>query len=138
MKNKAMRRRRMAVAETLGLLGAMVFVAASQSERTLKPAEEIMWRKLDLAHDTLDGLVLEDFEALEAYAEDLVSLSQAGERFVLDSEAYLEESREFRRAARELGRAARGRELEAATLAYVDLTLRCIRCHRMLGSLPRR
>jgi hypothetical protein len=112
--------------------------AAFQEEGPPSAAAEIMGEKLDLSHDILDALVLDDFEALEAYSSDLAALSRAGELDISDTESYINESRAFRRAARELGVAARARNSEAAALAYVDLTLRCLRCHQLFGSLPRR
>jgi hypothetical protein len=97
-----------------------------------------MWRKLDLSHGTLDALALDDFEAIEAYAEDLEAMSRAEAWAISDSDAYRAESAQFERAARDLGTAARARDTEAAAFAYVDLTLRCVRCHRLLGGLPHR
>jgi hypothetical protein len=97
-----------------------------------------MWKKLDLSHGALDAIALDDFEALEAYASDLVALSVAGELNIGDTETYRQESRGFREAAQALGRAARDRDSEAAALAYVDLTLRCLSCHRELGERPRK
>lgn len=111
---------------------------ASQEERQLTPTQEIMWRKLDLSHETLDALALDDFEAIEAYAEDLEAMSRVEGWAISDSEAYLSESAQFRRVTRELGAAAKARDSEAAALAYVDLTLRCVGCHRLMGSLPHR
>jgi hypothetical protein len=121
----------------LGLLGLTSFLSP-QNEREASPAMEVMWRKLDLSHDALDALALEDFEALEAYASDPVSLSDAAREFIPDSEAYRDENRELRRAASNLGRAARFQDVDAAALAYMELTLGCVGCHRMLGGVPRR
>jgi hypothetical protein len=115
-----------------------LLLGLSQPEHTLDPEKEIMWRKLDLAHDALDALALDDFEALEAYAVDLAALSESGEWLETSDDQYRKESALFRKSARELGEAARARDTNAAALAYVDLTLRCIRCHRLLGSVPRR
>jgi Cytochrome C' len=123
---------------TVLVLGLAAFVAHSQEERPLSPAKEVMWRKLDLSHDTLDALALDDFEAMEAYAEDLESLSRAEAMVISDSEEFRAESAQFQRAARDLRAAARARSSEAAALAYVDLTLRCVGCHRLLGALPQR
>lgn len=105
---------------------------------TATPSEEVMWRKLDLAHDSLDALALDDFEALAAYADDFEALAQAGKWLESESPAYRTESEQFRRAAEALGKAASKRDSGAAVLAYVDLTLRCIRCHRTLGVRPPR
>jgi hypothetical protein len=121
----------------IAVSAALAWLAASQTEREAKPSEEIMWKKLDLSHDALDAIALDDFEALEAYASDLVALSQAGELNIGDTESYRQKSRAFRDAALALGKAARDRESEAAALAYVDLTLRCLSCHRELGERPR-
>lgn len=126
-------------AAVLGVvLGGVAWLSGFQKERELKPSQEIMWRKLDLSHDTLDALALDDFDAIAAYADDLDAMSRVEEWAISDSDAYLSESAQFRRAARELGEAARARDSEAAALAYVDLTLRCVRCHRLLGGLPHR
>jgi hypothetical protein len=122
----------------IGLSFALVWVAGSQAEREAKPSVEIMWKKLDLSHGALDAIALDDFEALEAYASDLVTLSFAGELNVGGAETYRQKSREFREAAQALGRAARERETEAAALAYVDLVLRCLSCHREMGERPRK
>lgn len=126
-------------------VGAVLVVAASsmitKSGKTQDPMDEtsreIMWRKLDLSHDVLEALALEDYEALEAYGEDLESLATAGSLFILDSDEYRGQAEDFRIAARALRRAAQEENVQAAALAYMDLTLRCIRCHRSLGALPR-
>jgi hypothetical protein len=122
----------------IALSAALAWLAASQTEREATPSEEIMWKKLDLSHGALDAIALDDFEALEAYASDLVALSHAGELNISDTESYRLKSREFREAAQALGKAAREREAEAAALAYVDLTLRCLSCHREMGERPRK
>ena len=122
----------------VGLSVVLAWLATSQTEREAKPSNEIMWKKLDLSHGVLDAIALDDFEALEAYASDLVTMSLAGELNVSGTDTYRQKSREFREAAQALGRAAREREVEAAALAYVDLTLRCLSCHRALGERPRK
>jgi hypothetical protein len=122
----------------LALSIALVSLATSQTEREAKPSQEIMWKKLDLAHDSLDAIALDDFEALEAYASDLSSLSLSAGLALTETEGYRRQSREFREAAQALLRAARKRDTEEAALAYVDLTLRCLGCHRALGEKPPR
>lgn len=123
----------------LVLAGAVWFLGASAAsqEPSDETSREIMWRKLDLSHNVLDALALNDFEALEAYAQDLEMLGTAGFLYILDTEQYRSQAMEFRAAARALRDAAEARNAEAGALAYVDLTLRCIRCHRSLGVLPR-
>ena len=116
----------------------LAWLLPSQTEHEAKPSVEIMWKKLDLSHSALDAIALDDFEALEAYASDLEALSVAGELNIGDTETYRQKSREFREAAKALGKAARDRAPDSAALAYVDLTLRCLSCHRELGERPRK
>lgn len=116
------------------LLGGSSTAPQEPSDET---SREIMWRKLDLSHNVLDALTLKDFEALEAYAEDLEMLGTAGFLYILDTEEYRSHAMQFRAAARALRTAAEEENAEAGALAYVDLTLRCIRCHRSLGVLAR-
>ena len=132
---------RITLVAALALLAGSSWVLESPGWATEQPSDEIsreiMWRKLDLSHNVLDALALDDFEALEAYAEDLEMLGAAGFLFILDTEEYRIQAHEFRAAARALRRAAQEENTEAGALAYMDLTLRCIRCHRSLGVLPR-
>jgi len=106
----------------------------ASSEET---SREIMWTKLDLSHNVLDALALNDFEALEAYAEDLEMLGTAGVIHILDTEQYRNQAQGFISAARALRTAAEEQNAEAGALAYVDMTLRCIRCHQSLEVAPR-
>ena len=126
--------RSLAIAGLLLLLGASLTSPDSQDEESQEPSSEVMWRKLDLSHRVLDALALEDFEALEAYAEELTSLGEVGEWLVSDAPEYAPRASAFRRSTAELGRAAGNRDLERAARAYADLTLACIRCHRALGA----
>ena len=49
---------------------------------------------------------------------------------VLKTPEYQERSNEFRRSVNTITDAARKKNLEAATLAYVDATLKCVSCHK--------
>ncbi len=65
----------------------------------------------------------------------LVLLSEAAEWQVLETADYAAESSEFRRAADGLKKAARDKNLDAAALRYVDLTLKCVHCHKYVRSV---
>ncbi|MCA9271035.1 MAG: hypothetical protein KDA41_21285, partial [Planctomycetales bacterium] len=56
-------------------------------------------------------------------------LSQEASWQVLQTPEYRQQSLEFRRAAQALKESAEKRNLDAAALAYVDVTLKCVRCH---------
>jgi cytochrome c556 len=49
---------------------------------------------------------------------------------VLQTAEYLDRSKEFRRTADALTQAAKKKNLDGAALAYVQLTMNCINCHK--------
>jgi hypothetical protein len=49
---------------------------------------------------------------------------------VLETSDYAEQSAEFRRAADGLKKAGREKNLDAAALRFVDVTLKCVHCHK--------
>jgi cytochrome c556 len=59
-------------------------------------------------------------------------LTQAESWQVLQTPEYNQQSLEFRRAVDKITVAARDEDLDAATLAYVDVTMKCISCHKYL------
>lgn len=120
----------------LGLLCLLPGASVPQPTEN-EPAREIMWLKLDLSHNVLDALALEDFEALDAYAADLETLGAAELIFINDTDDYRARVDEFRSAARALKHAAESENPHAGALAYMDLTLRCIACHRAFEVSPR-
>jgi len=49
---------------------------------------------------------------------------------VINTPEYLMHSREFRRAAERMRDAAKQKNLDAAALAYMQMTLKCVECHK--------
>jgi hypothetical protein len=94
--------------------------------------QRFMKAKLGLSEGLLDGLVMEDFEKLSRNSKALVVLSLASEWNVSDDSAYVQQSDEFRRAARQLNKAADEHNLDGASLAFVQLTMSCVECHRLV------
>jgi hypothetical protein len=90
----------------------------------------IMQWKLEHSQKLLAGLALEDHAALAKHAEQLRILSLDASWQVLQTPEYARQSQQFRRTAATLKEAALQHNLDGATLAYVDLTMRCIDCHR--------
>jgi hypothetical protein len=111
---------------------AIAFARAGDSQQV--PSElkkrEFMKRKLDHSQKVLEGIVLEDFDLIEKNAKTLSLLSQAAEWQILPSAEYKKHGEEFRRTADALGKAAADKNLDAAALKYVELTLNCVNCHK--------
>ncbi|MBX9787425.1 MAG: hypothetical protein K2Y37_00790 [Pirellulales bacterium] len=120
-----------------GALLASVAVVGQQPGEDLEPNRvgKFMRAKLEHAERLLEGLTTEDFDMLVRESQALVLLSEAAEWQVLETADYAAESSEFRRAADGLKKAARDKNLDAAALRYVDLTLKCVHCHKYVRSV---
>ena len=89
-----------------------------------------MQRKLVHAQKVLEAIALEDYRGIEHHAQQLSLLSQAATWNVINTPEYLMHSREFRRAAERMRDAAKQKNLDAAALAYMQMTLKCVECHK--------
>ena len=91
-----------------------------------------MEQKLRLSQDILVGLALADFEQMGKSAERMHGLNRV-ERFVRRGpEGYRDHLRQFNMANQALRRACDEENLEAATLAFNQMTISCVSCHRHL------
>lgn len=110
----------------LGLLCG-VHVAAQE-----KNSPEIdMKKKLEYSKHILEGLVTEDFEKILKGA---TSLNQLGKRKWLENESshYRTQNQVFWFTAAALVLAAEDKNIDGATLAYTQMTLSCVNCHKLL------
>ncbi len=89
-----------------------------------------MRAKLGHAQHVMEGLALADYDLIERGAHDLALASQASSWQVLQTEDYARQSREFRRACESLRSAAKDKNLDGAALAWMEVTLKCIQCHK--------
>jgi hypothetical protein len=89
-----------------------------------------MLKKLQNSQQVLDGLALGDFDKIGKHAEELIRISKAAEFKVLKTPQYEIYSNDFRRNADTLVNMAKGKNLDGAALAYVELTLTCVKCHK--------
>jgi cytochrome c556 len=88
--------------------------------------------KLKLAQEVLAGLATEDYVKIAKNSRDISLLTQAESWQALQTPEYNQQSLEFRRAVDKITQAARDKDLDAATLAYVDVTMKCVNCHKYL------
>ncbi len=129
--------RSIAVAVALTLPGAVAVVPAAEPE-PLRPDDVavFMRAKLDHSSEVLEGLSLADFEKIRRGGQLLALASQASSWQVLQSEEYARQSVAFRRACERLERAAGEKNLDAAALAWMDVTMKCVQCHRYVRDQP--
>lgn len=124
-----------AVAVT-GTLVTPALRARAQDRAGRARRSELMRQKLDLSQKVLEALTVdEDFDAIAGYAKKLEVLSEAAalaDASTTDAKQYAAFLSNFRRAARDLGRQSRAKDLEGATFAYVHLATSCVECHKFV------
>ena len=86
--------------------------------------------KLEHSQKVLEGLALEDYDKIAKNAQEMSLLSQASTWQVLQTPEYHDRSVEFRRSVDAVTEAARKKNLEGAALAYVEVTMKCVSCHK--------
>jgi cytochrome c556 len=89
-----------------------------------------MKAKLDHMKRIVEGLALEDFGIIAKHAQELSLISQATNWEVLQTPEYKEHSVDFRKSADQLRNAAMKKNLDGATLAFVQMTMKCVQCHK--------
>jgi hypothetical protein len=115
----------------LGVAVLLVFVLSRAAGGDPKDkVAELMQRKLQESQKVLAGIALNDFDKIAKHAEELIEISKTAQWRVLKTPRYEMYSNDFRRTAETLVRHAKDRNLDAATLSYVDLTLTCVKCHK--------
>jgi cytochrome c556 len=121
---------------TLGITvcGAIVFCAWLACRADERPHVEgslraFMRAKLEASSKILEGLTTEDFQKIREGAQTLQKMSAAEKWRVTNDVLYRQYSAEFHKDAEKLLEKANDRNLDGATLAWVECTMSCVRCH---------
>jgi hypothetical protein len=93
-------------------------------------ANALMQKKLTHAQKLLEGIALADLDLIGKQAFDLSDLSKQVQFKVFKTPQYELYANEFRRSLDDIQRGVRQKNLEAATLGYMDMTMTCVRCHK--------
>jgi len=96
------------------------------------PLQQYMRQKLEHAKNVLEGLAVEDFALIAKNARAMRELSEDARWRVSPNINYLRLSAEFQDLAGEMATKAKERNLDGATLAYVKLTMNCVKCHKLV------
>lgn len=91
---------------------------------------EVMKKKLALAQKILDGLAMEDFDKIKSGADDLVTVRQQAAFMLSKTAKYEMHANDFLTHLETIQKAAKKKNVEAAALGYVEMTLTCVRCHQ--------
>ena len=127
-------RRAVAAAGLVAAVGLGLATSGSLAQTASPPEPDkvavFMRAKLAHADHVLEGLAVEDFAMIERAAQELSLASLDSNWQVLQTEDYVRQSAEFRRSCDALKKAAQDKNLDGATLAWVEVTLKCVQCHK--------
>jgi len=91
---------------------------------------EMMQKKLKNAHLVLDGVAVGDFKKIGNAGEELIRLAKSETWQLILSPHYERHSADFIRATESLVKKAQEKNMDGTALAYVEMTLSCVRCHQ--------
>jgi hypothetical protein len=116
---------------------AALLAAPGPAQEKPRPADPpkkptVMQRKLAHAQKLLEGLALEDFDRIRTSADGLLECVKDASWRINETDKYVVFSNEFLRTVQTLQKAGKDKKVDAAALAYVDMTLTCVKCHRYL------
>lgn len=89
----------------------------------------LMRDKLSFATRALEGLSMEDFDKIAEAGNMMGIISRAAAWHIIPTEQYSRMSKNFQEQARDMERHAKEKNLDAASLDYVRITLTCVQCH---------
>ena len=99
-------------------------------DRESVDATAFMRAKLKQSQKVLEGLVTNSYDTIAENASSLSTLSHDTDWNVIQTAECRRHSDEFRRHTRALIEAAQKKNVAIATLAYIQLTLNCMECHK--------
>jgi len=110
--------------------GAWLTAMAADRAPVADQVAGFMRAKLGHSQNVLEGLSTANYDLIERGAQELSLASQDSNWQVLQTEDYIRQSAEFRRACDALRTAAQAKNLDGAALAWMDVTLKCVQCHK--------
>jgi hypothetical protein len=111
----------------------LLVAVSSQAGFGQTPAtRRVMREKLGHSQKILEAILTSNFTLLETESAALTKVTQSPAWTVLQGPEYLRQSEAFLKSLRELGAAARDRDLDTAVSRYTALTTSCFACHRYM------
>lgn len=109
----------------------LVTLAAEKDAPKAVPSKQsqLMKEKLRQAQLLLDGMATNDFDKILKSSRELMLISKTAEFTAVKTREYELHTNEFRRALQNITKRAEAKNLDGVTLAYVDMTMSCVRCH---------
>jgi len=99
-------------------------------EEPKEDLKSLIKKKLESSQKVLESLAINDFDTVGNHARELIRISKAAEFRVVKTPQYELHSKQLRWSAEMLEEMAKAKNGDGAALAYVELTLTCLKCHR--------
>ncbi len=118
----------------LGVVVVLIVAGNLRGEDKKDETEPSIWMKQKLTYTQriLNGLATEDYEMIAENAAAMKGLNRI-ESFVRGkTEGYRTQLKTFEFAVNELLRNSESKNLDGATLAFTQLTINCVSCHKEL------
>lgn len=111
---------------------AVVTMAADPAKDTKeqKALGTLMEKKLEYSKQVLAGLTREDYDLVVKNAKAMNLMTELQKFFRADTPEYFAQLKIFEFANNELVRLAEEKNLDGISMAYVQLTLSCVNCHK--------
>jgi hypothetical protein len=117
------------------LIAAMLAVSVATLPAQTAGTGRVMRDKLTHAQKIMEAIMTSDFALLDQESAALVRATELPAWSVLKSPEYLRQSAAFVLASQDLRDAAKARDLDAAALDYMALTLTCFQCHKHIKGM---
>ena len=114
------------------IIAAVGLAAGFAQSKRNRAAKEFMREKLELSQRVLEGLTMEDYGLVVSKGTRLSAMTKEADWRLFENPEYDQQSILFRRQVDVLIKSAKDKNLDAATLAYVRLTMSCVDCHKLV------
>jgi len=117
---------------SIGWASSFIAGAPQDGPLVVRDVSGFMMKKLDSSREIVGGLAMENYDAISKAAQDLLLLSHEADWNVITTKPYLQMSSDFRGSVARLRDAGHEKNVDRATLAYFEVTLNCVRCHKYI------
>ena len=111
-------------------IAVVVLAFAADEVYAQMQLRQLMADKLQAAQKLLEAIATADFKKISEQADKLSQIANQAEWVAYKTKGYELHSNEFRRAVETISRKAKDKNIDGVTLAYMDLTMSCVRCHQ--------
>lgn len=121
---------------SMSMSGLLAPAADPPVDKDLRGRVAVFMRaKLASSQSVLEGLVTEKFDLVVSGGQRMIVMSKAAEWNAGEGDVYKRDTARFVDAAEELIKHAKAKNIEGATLSYLQLTMSCVDCHKHVRAI---